>query len=73
MRVIKSIQVDRQRDTTTVYVKFESPARTFGTWTKRAGEWKAAGLADEELTEAKRLALVETQPGVKQWQDWPAR
>lgn len=73
MRIIKSIQVDRNQRGITVYVKFASPARTFGTWSKGPDGWKAAGLSDEELNEARRLALVELTPGNKQWQDWPAR
>jgi len=70
MRTIQSIKVITTKWNKNVYVNFDNS--TFGTWTKNLETKKitVAHLTTEELAEAKRLALVETKPGVSKWQDY---
>lgn len=65
MRTITNIKVIANKYGKTVYVDFDNGY--FGTWYKDAQTKRIAvkGLSDEELAEAKRLAMVD-----RRWQNW---
>lgn len=64
-RTIKSIKVLTSKYAINVYVNFDND--TYGMRIFEDSKWRSYKLTDEELAEAKKLALVD-----KKWTNWQA-